>query len=70
VPTSLKQSRETNRRFIDRIEVKPGKGRGVRTPVADRVDVFFVGATEPYRNQNPVTIEDFTATLDRAASAS
>jgi hypothetical protein len=69
VPTSLKQSREMNRRYVDRVEVKPGKGRGVRTPVADRVDVFFVGAIEPYRNQNPVTIEDFKAALDRAASA-
>jgi DNA invertase Pin-like site-specific DNA recombinase len=41
--------REANRRFIDRVEVKP-VGRGRRGNVADRVDVYFVGAAKPYRS--------------------
>ena len=40
--------REANRHFIDRVEVKP-VGRGRRSDIADRVDVYFVGSVEPYR---------------------
>ncbi|MGH2920506.1 MAG: recombinase family protein [Gaiellaceae bacterium] len=41
--------REANRRFLDRVEVKP-VGRGRRGPVADRVDVYFVGAEKPHKS--------------------
>lgn len=41
--------RETNKRFIDRVEVRP-VGRGRRANVADRVGVYFVGADKPYRS--------------------
>jgi DNA invertase Pin-like site-specific DNA recombinase len=40
--------RSANRRFINRIEVKP-VGRGRRGEIADRVDVFFVGAPKAYQ---------------------
>jgi hypothetical protein len=40
--------RDANRPFIDRVEVKP-IGRGRRGDIADRVDVYFIGSTEPYR---------------------
>jgi DNA invertase Pin-like site-specific DNA recombinase len=41
--------REANRRFLDRVEVRP-VGRGRRANVADRADVYFVGADKPYRS--------------------
>jgi DNA invertase Pin-like site-specific DNA recombinase len=44
---SIRLMRGANRRFISRVVVKPN-GRGKRQ-VAERVDVYFVGAEEPYR---------------------
>jgi hypothetical protein len=38
-----------NRRLSHRVEVRP-VDRGRRGKVADRVDVYFVGVTEPYRS--------------------
>jgi len=36
-------------RFIDRVVIRPsGRGTGRILPVAERVDVFFIGDTEPY----------------------
>jgi hypothetical protein len=32
----IETTRAANRRFIDRIEVKPGRGRGVRVPISER----------------------------------
>ena len=45
--TYISLMRGANRRFIDRVVVKP-IGRG-RRQVAERVDAYFVGADEPYR---------------------
>jgi DNA invertase Pin-like site-specific DNA recombinase len=42
--------REANRRFIDRVVVKP-VGRGKRQ-VAERAEVYFAGADRPYRLNN------------------
>jgi DNA invertase Pin-like site-specific DNA recombinase len=45
--TYIRLMREANRRFIDRVVVKP-IGRG-RRHVAERVDVYLVGADKSYR---------------------
>jgi DNA invertase Pin-like site-specific DNA recombinase len=46
--TSLEaHEREVTAQYIDRVVVRPGNGRGVRTYVGDRADVYFVGAAKP-----------------------
>ncbi len=39
--------RESNARFINRVVDKPA-GKGRRVPVAERVDIYFVGADQPW----------------------
>ncbi len=58
--------RERNEKFIDRVIVKP-VGRGNRVPVADRVDVYWIGATEPYRE--PAANPEAVARIRGAAAA-
>jgi len=63
--------RETNRRFIDRVEVRP-VGRGRRANVADRVDVYLIGADKPYRSdERKLTKADLDklSAMARAAAA-
>jgi DNA invertase Pin-like site-specific DNA recombinase len=63
--------RETNRRFIDRVEVRP-VGRGRRTNVAERVDVYLVGADDAYRSDDRRLTKadlDKLSALARAAAA-
>jgi DNA invertase Pin-like site-specific DNA recombinase len=42
-----RHEREVNAQFLDRVVVRP-VGHGRRAPVAERVDVFFMGALEPW----------------------
>jgi hypothetical protein len=42
-----RHEREVNAQFIDRVVVRP-VGQGTRAPVAQRVEVYFVGAEEPW----------------------
>jgi DNA invertase Pin-like site-specific DNA recombinase len=42
-----RHEREVNAQFIDRVVVQP-VGQGRRAPVAERVEVYFLGAEEPW----------------------
>jgi DNA invertase Pin-like site-specific DNA recombinase len=42
-----RHEREVNAQFIDRVLVRP-VGQGKRAPVAERVEVYFLGAEEPW----------------------
>lgn len=46
--TSLEaHEREVMAQYIDRVMVRPGNGRGIRTWPGDRADVYYMGAAEP-----------------------
>jgi site-specific DNA recombinase len=62
--------RESNARFIDRVVLKPNpKGKaGSKVDPAERVDVYFVGATEPYRPTYKKLSKRDAASLERHAA--
>jgi hypothetical protein len=61
-----RHEREVNAQFLDRVIVRP-VGYGRRTPVAERVEVYFLGAEEPWRE--PAGDPETLALLATAADA-
>ncbi len=60
-----RHEREVNAQFIDRIVVRP-VGHGKRAPVAERVEVYFLGAEEPWSEPegDPETMALLAAAAD------
>jgi DNA invertase Pin-like site-specific DNA recombinase len=61
-----RHEREVNAQFIDRVVVRP-VGHGKRAPVAERVEVYFIGAEEPWTE--PAGDPETMAILVTAADA-
>ena len=61
-----RHEREVNAQFIDRVLVRP-VGHGKRAPVGERVEVYFLGAEEPWRE--PEGDPETMALLSTAADA-
>jgi DNA invertase Pin-like site-specific DNA recombinase len=71
-------AREKNARFINRVVLKPNpKGKaGPKVDPSERIDVYFVGATEPYRltfkklsKKDAASLEQHAADLKRRHAA-
>jgi DNA invertase Pin-like site-specific DNA recombinase len=60
-----RHEREVNAQFLDRIVVRP-VGHGKRAPVAERVEVYFLGAEEPWTEPegDPETMAILAAAAD------